>query len=149
MNTDSVSLLPLLRGGMSTAPRQTHFFYRGATLAAVRYKSWKLHLDTTQPTVLGEQTDRYAPYGKLEAPLLFQVEHDPSERFPVFDRPDIITEILTVVKKHLDELGVPPTGVLNDDDKRGALCCDQARECFCSPTLTTKTVKFGVSHIAI
>jgi len=149
MNTDSVSLLPLLRGEVGTAPRQAHFFYRGATLAAVRYKSWKLHLDTTKPTVLGEQTDRYAPYGKLETPLLFQVEHDPSERFPVFDQPDIVNEILAVVKKHEDELGVPPTGVLNEDDKSGSLCCDHATECFCSLAPHTKTARFGVSHIAI
>lgn len=90
---DSVSLLPLLLGRTTEPPRQTHFLYRGHTLAAVRHKQWKAHLDTTKPTVLGVDIEYYAPYGPQSPALLFNVETDPSERFKITDRLDVLEEI--------------------------------------------------------
>jgi len=132
---DSVSLLPLLTGNTSEKPRQTHFFYRGHTLAAVRHKQWKAHLDTTKPTVLGEDVNYYAPYGPQSPMLLFNVEHDPSERFPLANQDDVLAEINQVVQKHKQELGSIPTGRLGDTNPAYRICCDKTTTppCTCTP----------------
>jgi len=146
-NTDSISMRPLLFGESAGIHRQTHFLYRGAVLGAVRHKKWKLHLDTTKPTVLGQDIECYAPYGPLTNPLLFQIEHDPSERFPVVDRPDVVAEILELVKKHHEDVGVPPEGILDvKGDDSAQLCCDWERDCYCSLPTAPDAV-LGFAHI--
>lgn len=132
---DSVSLLPLLTGQTKQQPRQTHFFYRGHVLAAVRHKQWKAHLDTTKPTVLGVDVDYYAPYGPQDPAMLFNVEHDPSERFPLRSQQDVLDEISDVVRQHQEELGNIPRGLLGDKDPAYRICCDEATTppCTCTP----------------
>lgn len=132
---DSVSLLPLVTGRSTLRPRQTHFLYRGHTLAAVRHKQWKAHLDTTAPTVTGDDVEHWAPYGPQSPWLLYNIEHDPSERFPVVDRADILAEIEKVVKAHQDELGAIPRGMLGDVNPDYRVCCDQTTTppCTCTP----------------
>lgn len=132
---DSVSLLPILTGKTNERPRDTHFLYRGHTLAAVRHKQWKAHLDTTEPTVLGENVTYYAPYGPQTTPLLYNIEHDPSERFPLTGLSDVLAEINDVVQKHKQELGVIPRGLLGDTDPSYRICCDETTTppCMCTP----------------
>jgi len=132
---DSVSLLPMLMGNTSKAPRQTHFLYRGRTLAAVRHKQWKVHLDTTKPTVLGDDVSYWAPFGVQSPWLLYNIEHDPSERYPVVDRADVLAEVEAVVKQHQLEMGSIPRGVLSDQKPEYRICCDQTTTppCTCTP----------------
>lgn len=131
---DSVSLLPLLTKRNMTKPRETQFFYRGCTLAAMRHKQWKVHFDTTKPTVFGQDTSRYEPYGPQDPPLLFHIEHDPSERFPVINKTDVLAEISAVVQQHRAEMGQIPRGVLGDSDPSLMLCCDKTSTPPCTCT---------------
>lgn len=139
---DSISLLPLLLGQTSKPPRETHFLYRGNTLAAVRHKQWKAHLDTTKPTVLGVDVEYYAPFGPQSPALLFNVETDPSERFKVVDQPNVLKNIDEMVKQHQQELGVIPRGLLGDKDPSYRTCCDWTTSppCTCNPKNAFKAV---------
>ena len=70
---DGFDLSPVLFGSGESA-RDTMFFYRGADLYAIRKGPWKLHLKTH---------DGYGkkPVETHEPPLLFHLDHDPSERY--------------------------------------------------------------------
>jgi len=88
---DGVSLLPLLRGGKSE--RTVMFYYRDAHLTAVRKGPWKAHLETQ------------AGYGDTphphDPPLLFHLEHDPSEQYDVSkDHPEVIADIMQEIERH-------------------------------------------------
>jgi arylsulfatase A len=90
---DGLDLSPLLlESGKS--PRETMFFYRGVRLFAARQGPYKAHF-MTQPA--------YGP-GKAEAhdpPLLYHLEHDPSEKHDVSRKhPDIIAAIRQAVAAH-------------------------------------------------
>ena len=77
------------------SPRDTVYYYRQRRLYAVRKGPFKAHF-VTQPA--------YQRGGPVEhdPPLLFHLEHDPSERFNVADEyPDELAEIQTVAKMHL------------------------------------------------
>ena len=70
------------------------FYYHGKVLRAARWKQWKLHLEVTKSELGGA-------YKKLENPMLFNVEHDPSERYDISDKhPDIIQKIQAIIEEH-------------------------------------------------
>ena len=96
---DSHDLTPVLFGtGAST--RELLFYYRGYRLMAVRKGPWKMHL-MTQDAYGKPQPEKHDP------PLLFQIEHDPSERFNVAGKhPDVLEQLLADVKTH--EQGLEP-----------------------------------------
>jgi len=79
------------------------FFYRDATLMAVRKGPFKAHFLTQ------------AGYGQPapeahDPPLLFHLEHDPSEQFDVAkDHPDVIADIRREMERHLAGLKAPPS----------------------------------------
>jgi len=90
---DGVNLLPMLRGE-GPSQRDTMFFYRGTRLYAVRHGAWKVHF-ITQTYIRGDKPREHDP------PLLFQLEHDPSERYNVAsDHPEILSKIMKVVEAH-------------------------------------------------
>jgi len=89
---DGVSMVPMLVG-KGQSQRTIMFFYRGTRLMAVRKGPWKMHLITQ------------AGYGdgptKHEPPLLFHLEHDPSEQYDMAkDHPDVIADILREIERH-------------------------------------------------
>jgi len=53
------------------------FYYQGAMLCAVRKGPWKLHVAANEPA------SRKPQPAKLDPPLLFHLEHDPSEKSDV------------------------------------------------------------------
>jgi arylsulfatase A-like enzyme len=91
---DSFDLSPVLFSG-GESPRNSMLYYRGSELFAVRKGPWKLHLKTQ------------AGYGQPradvhDAPLLFHLEHDPSERFDVAtDHSDVVADLQSEIKAHL------------------------------------------------
>lgn len=89
---DGYDITPLLnRTGKSQ--RDTIFFYRGTRIFAVRRGPWKMHLITQSG-----YRDKPHPH---DPPLLFHIEHDPSEKFDVAkDHPDIIAELTRLIKQH-------------------------------------------------
>lgn len=92
---DGVDLGPVLRGEGAN-PRETMYFYRGETLMAIRKGPWKAHFITQ---------GAYGPAARQrethDPPLLFHLEHDPSEKYNVADaHPDVIADLRAEVERH-------------------------------------------------
>lgn len=81
------------------------FYYRGTELMAVRFGPWKAHFHT-QGAYGADARKRVAH----DPPLLFNLEHDPSEKQNVAgDHPDVIEKIRQIVARHRENLDVPPS----------------------------------------
>jgi arylsulfatase A-like enzyme len=99
---DSFDLRPVLLG-TGESPRKSLLYYRGRQLMAARVGPWKAHFKTQEG------------YGQLkpeahDPPLLFHLEHDPSERFDVAKKnADALAEIKKVVVEHEAGLQAPPS----------------------------------------
>lgn len=100
---DGVDMTPLLEG--RPGHRDSMFYYRGSRLMAVRKGPFKAHF-FTQPA--------YGPdSNKLQAhapPLLYHLEHDPSEQFDVAkNHPEVIAAIEQLVAEHAKTLEPVPS----------------------------------------
>jgi arylsulfatase A-like enzyme len=94
--------------GKGRSPRQTMFYWRGSKLYAVRQGSFKAHF-ITRSEYGGEPAVAHDP------PLLYNLDHDPSEKFDVAPRhPEVIAEIRRLAEAH--QKAIPP--VENQLDKR-------------------------------
>jgi arylsulfatase A-like enzyme len=101
---DGVSLLPVLEG-TGKGRRELMFYYWNQDLMAVRKGPWKLHFKT-QGEFGRPMVETHDP------PLLFHLEHDPSEKDNVAGQhPEVIADILKDVERHKAELkpGKPQT----------------------------------------
>lgn len=80
-------------------PRKSIFYYRGRELYAVRSGDFKAHYISQ---------GAYGQFGEKEVheiPLLFNLSHDPSERFDIAkEHPEIIRQINELIKQHSDKL---------------------------------------------
>ncbi len=91
---DGYDLRPVLFGE-GESPRDEMFYYRGDELYAVRHGDYKAHFITQG--VYGEGPDKQ----RHDPPLLYQLGHDPSERFNIAeDHPEVIEEIRGLVEEH-------------------------------------------------
>ena len=98
---DGVDLSGVLLG-TGPSPRETLFYYRGTQLMAVRMGPWKAHFHT-QGGFGPAARERIAH----DPPLLYQLEHDPSEMHDVAaDHPEVIAAILRERDRH--QAGVVP-----------------------------------------
>ena len=92
---DGRDLSAVLRG--ASAERDPLFFYGPRELHAVRSGPWKLHIRTSSQTGI-KHFD-----GKL--PLLFHLEHDPSEEWDLAEKhPEIVAELQALIDAHLAEV---------------------------------------------
>ncbi len=99
---DSFDLTPVLTES-GTSGRETFFYYRGYRLMAARMGPWKAHF-ITQSAYGGDQPETHDP------PLLFQLEHDPSERFNVAQQnADVLRQIQQHVQRHQQDLVPAPS----------------------------------------
>jgi uncharacterized sulfatase len=90
---DGHDLSPALFG-TGPSPRETMFFYQGAQLYAVRKGSYKAHF-TTYTSYVKQQPVPQDP------PLLYHLDHDPSERFNISAKhPGIVQEIEALAEAH-------------------------------------------------
>ncbi|MCI0681081.1 MAG: sulfatase [Gemmataceae bacterium] len=90
---DGLDLAPLLLDG-GKSPRDTMFFYRGTRLFAARQGPYKAHF-ITQPAYGG------AKFEEHERPLLYHLEHDPSEKHDIGpDHAAVIAAIRQAVEQH-------------------------------------------------
>ncbi|WP_169974704.1 sulfatase family protein [Tautonia rosea] len=91
---DGVDLRPALLG-TGPSPRDSMFYYRGTELYAVRLGPFKAHFITQEP--YGRDTNRI----EHDPPLLFHLEHDPSERFDISaDHPEVLAAIQSLADEH-------------------------------------------------
>lgn len=99
---DSYDLRPvLLKNGES--PRKSLLYYRGRQLMAARLGPWKAHF-MTQAGYGQKEPERHDP------PLLFHLEHDPSEKYDVAKaHPEVISDIRKLVAEHNAGLQAPPS----------------------------------------
>lgn len=75
------------------------FYYFGDELWAVRQGSWKIHVKTTDPASVS--TWGKWPIEQHDPPLLFHVEHDPSEKHNVADKhPEVVQQLLKLMQEH-------------------------------------------------
>jgi len=90
---DGYDLAPLLLG-TSPSPRKEMFYYRGTRLMACRKGPWKAHF-------LTRAGYRQKKAKKHDPPLLYHLDHDPSERFnSAKTHPKVIADILEIVARH-------------------------------------------------
>jgi len=101
---DGYDLSPVLFG-TGEPPRNEMFYYRGRRLMAARLGPWKAHFVTQ---------DAYGPNSKQPTehnpPLLYQLDHDPSESRDVADvNPAVIADIRALVDRHTSSFVPPPS----------------------------------------
>ena len=102
---DGRSLLPMLRGESAEEIHESFFYYRGATLYAVRKGPWKAHF-ITQWAYAGANNNMM----EHDSPLLFHLENDPSEQYNVAEEhPEIVADIQKLYAQHIAETEIRPT----------------------------------------
>lgn len=101
---DGVDLAPVLFDD-GPSNRKSVLYYRGTQLMAARLGPFKAHFVTQSA---------YGPDSKQrtehDPPLLYDLDHDPSERFDVAkDHPEVLAEIAALVERHQQDLVIPPS----------------------------------------
>ncbi len=93
---DGLSLVPLLKGA-GPSPRTVMPYFAGTSLAAIRKGPWKLHLMSRDANSANPL--RMLPRSHA-VPLLFHLEHDPSELYDVAYRyPDVLAELVAEAER--------------------------------------------------
>jgi arylsulfatase A len=91
---DGYDLSPVLFNGQPS-PRESMIYYRGEKVYAARKGPYKAHYITQGAYGMGGE------YTEHQVPLLYQLEHDPSEKYDIADQhPEIIEEINQLVEDH-------------------------------------------------
>ena len=90
---DGYDLSPVLFG-KGPSPRETMYYYQGARLFAVRKGPFKIHF-TTYTSYVKQKPVPHDP------PLLYHLEHDPSERFDIAAKhPGVVAELTALAEAH-------------------------------------------------
>jgi arylsulfatase A len=98
---DSHDLSPALLG-TGKSPRTTMAYWTRAELHAYREGPWKLHIKQREPVNYGRAVE-------LDAPELYHVEHDISEKYNVAAKhPGVTTRLLAALKKHQADIDPVP-----------------------------------------
>ena len=98
---DGYDLSPVL-AGTGRSPRDGMFYYRESELYAIRQGPWKAHFVTRPAYEPGSRVDH-------DPPLLYQLEHDPSEQHNVADRhSDVVAKLKQLAAKHLESVQPVP-----------------------------------------
>lgn len=91
---DGYDLAPVLFNG-GDSPRKEMFYYHGTRIFAARKGDYKLYFYKNNPLGYPEKME------KLDTLRLFNIAHDPSERYDVFEQhPDVIEQIIASVAQH-------------------------------------------------
>lgn len=97
---DGYDLSPVLNGE-NESPRNEMFFYHGTRIFAARKGDYKMYFYKNNPVGYPEKIE------KLEAYQLFNLQHDPSEKYNLAEQhPEILAEIESMVLDH--KAGVEP-----------------------------------------
>jgi arylsulfatase A len=99
---DGRDISPLLLGKATVSPRETHYYFRGYNLEAVRQGPWKLAVAPQHETMgKGTLDDASGP-----APRLYHLDDDIGERSDVAAKhPDIVTQLKALADKMSAEIG--------------------------------------------
>jgi arylsulfatase A-like enzyme len=92
---DGYDLSPLLLGETQTSVRDRIFYWREEQLWAVRVGPWKAHFITQGCYGMGPERVEH------ETPELYQLEHDPSEKYNIAEHhPDVIEQLTAIAQEH-------------------------------------------------
>jgi len=125
---DGEDILPVLINDAPT-PHDFYFIYRGAVLFAVRHGPYKAHFKTKS----GFGND---PVREHNPPLLFNVDVDPAEMFPLppDQYQDLINAIQAAVNEHNKHV-VPGKDQISAHNPKYAICCNPNNGCVCGQEL--------------
>jgi arylsulfatase A-like enzyme len=85
--------------GNGKSPRSEMFYYRGSELYALRKGAFKAHFITELAYHKDSQREVHNP------PLLYNLEHDPSEKYNIAaDHPETIEELIKIAEIHKSEM---------------------------------------------
>jgi len=99
---DGTDISPLLFENTSGRDAEM-FYYFGDELWAVRKGPWKIHVKTTSPASVSTWGEW--PIEEHDPPLLFNVEHDPSEKYNLADKhPQRAEQLLKLMKRHQESV---------------------------------------------
>lgn len=100
---DGYDLTPVLTR-QDKSPRQEMFYYHGTRIFAVRKGDYKLYFYENNPAGYPERMR------KLDTLRLFNVQHDPSEKYDIADlHPEIIQQMQDIVADHKTTVDVVPS----------------------------------------
>lgn len=87
--------LSAVLNGENASPRNEMFYYHGTRIFAARKGDFKMYFYKNNPAGYPEKIEKLAAY------QLFNLQHDPSERFDLADKyPEVIKEIEAMVSTH-------------------------------------------------
>ena len=96
---DGYDLSPLLLGKTKSGARDRVFYWREEQLWAVRVGPWKAHFITQGCYGLGPKRVEH------ETPELYNLEHDPSEKYNVAEHhPEVIKQLEAIAQEHRDSM---------------------------------------------
>ncbi|GAB3177033.1 sulfatase family protein [Telluribacter humicola] len=102
---DGYDLTTVLHG-QGGNPRNDMYYYHGSKLFAARKGDYKLYYYSNNPAGYPAKVE------KLEKPQLYNLQHDPSEKYNLADaHPEVIKEIEEMVKKHASNLSPAPSQI--------------------------------------
>lgn len=91
---DGQSLMPLLQGAAPPAER-AFFYYRNASIYAVRKGAYKAHFVTEWAYRSDNEHTEHDP------PLLVNLDHDPAEQFDITaEQPNVIADLIAETERH-------------------------------------------------
>jgi arylsulfatase A len=94
---DGYDISPLLLGKTTEGERDNVFYWRSEQLYALREGPWKLHFITEGCYGIGPKKEVH------ENPELYNLEHDPSEKYNVAAlHPDIVARLIATANEHRD-----------------------------------------------
>lgn len=99
---DGFDLSSVLSGERTTGPRNEFYYWTGAELYAARIGKWKLHIRQTEPI------NYWNRLGLLEAPELYNLEADISEKYDVSElNQDIVLQLKDKLRLHEADITNP------------------------------------------
>ena len=114
---DGVSLLPLITGNKTAAPRHVfYYYYQKNTLEAVQRDYWKVILPHKGISYIGASPGKDGWPGKtvsfeIKQNELYDLRRDPGENYNVAEYyPDIVKELLSIAEEARKDLGDDATG---------------------------------------
>lgn len=100
---DGEDIYLILTGERKEVENDVVFYYFRDKIRAIRKGAYKAHF-VTKPSYSKEEAVEHDP------PLLFNIEHDPSEQYDISEKhPEIIEEIIRIKKNHEDGVEEMPS----------------------------------------
>ena len=132
---DGFDLTPVLTGESSVGPRDFMMYYSGHMLMAIRQRQYKAHFATEGSHCKASYHDQdcwsKTPLVHHDPPLLFDIEMDTKERFPlnVTQYANVLDSIMKLKAEHEKAMTFSPGEMNSGGEKENFPCCNPS----CTP----------------